>query len=113
MKGNLRGIGLFQLEILHLISIGKVETVEEIEKHFSNADIVEYLTRKYSTELIIDFAELYNIDAINHFFQNYGDYIVGNEYRKYGIAGDESGLLLIPALIVEKINTCCHEWLPE
>ena len=33
---TLKGIGLFSLDILHLISIGKKESISEIEQHFDN-----------------------------------------------------------------------------
>ena len=34
---------LFGLEIIALISQGKVETIEEIEKHIDNCDLVQYV----------------------------------------------------------------------
>ena len=44
---SLKGIGLFQLEVLHLISIGKKETIEDIEKSLDNGNLIEYIFNKY------------------------------------------------------------------
>ncbi len=44
-ENTLTGLGLFSLEIIHLISIGKKEKIAEIEQHFSNSDVVEYFQR--------------------------------------------------------------------
>lgn len=42
---NLKGIGIFALTVLHLISLGKKETFTTVEKHFEDNDIVEYLQK--------------------------------------------------------------------
>ncbi len=45
-EGSLRGIGLFGIEVMHLISSGKKETLKTVEEHFEKKDIVEYLFSK-------------------------------------------------------------------
>lgn len=102
---TLRGIGIFQLEITHLISIGKKENIKEIEKHFELNDLVEYLYSKYRSYFSNPFdGSICNNNAINAYFEQYAGYIEGNEDRKYGIENDDDGLLLIIALIAEIIK---------
>ena len=43
---SLLGIGLFQLQVLHLISIGKKEFIEDIEKNMNyNKQLIHFLQR--------------------------------------------------------------------
>ena len=92
---TLKGIGLFSLDILHLISIGKKESISEIEQHFDNGDVVEYLNKKYAADFMVKFDDhTYDNKAINKYFSNYAGYISGNESGKYGIVNDDDGLLL-------------------
>lgn len=110
-KKSLRGIGLLSLEIMHLISIGKKETFEEIEKHFEEKDLVEYLYEKYRDEFVISFdSGIYNNESINTYFYNYSGYIEDNELRKYRIVGEENGLLLILALVADKVEEESNRW---
>lgn len=46
---------LFGLEIIALISQGKVETIEEIEKHIDNCDLVQYVRDKYHDDMFNTF----------------------------------------------------------
>ena len=46
MENNLKGMGLFSLSIIHLVSIGKQESFESIEKCIEEGNVVEYLIRK-------------------------------------------------------------------
>ncbi len=104
-QGLLLGIGFFSLEIIHLISLGKKETLTEIEKHFSQCDIVEYITNKYEDDIFIKFDNSsYDNEAINKYFNDYDGFIQGNENREYGIVNEEDGLLLILALITDKVE---------
>ena len=41
-EGSLKGIGLFALEVMHLISSGKKETLATVEEHFEKKDIVRH-----------------------------------------------------------------------
>ncbi len=108
---SLKGIGLFQLEVLHLISIGKKENIEAIEKHLDDGDLIEYIFNKYRDEFFVVFNnEVYDNEALNLYFQNYSGYIQGNERRKYGIMNEDDGLLLIPALISDKIEHSSVDW---
>lgn len=108
---TLKVIGLFQLEILHLVSIGKKESIETIEKCMDEGNLIEYLFNKYKEDFFIVFDnEIYDNEALNQYFQNYSGYIQGNESRKYGIMNETDGLLLIPALICDKIEHSAATW---
>ena len=110
-KGKLLGIGLFQLEIIHLISIGIKEKIQTIEKCFEEENLVEYLYEKYNEEFSIEFdGGIYDNDAINRYFFEYCGYIEGNESNKYGIENEEDGLLLIIALISDRIEKESYKW---
>ena len=108
---SLKGIGLFQLEVLHLISIWKKENIEDIEKHIDDGSLIEYIFSKYRDEFFVVFDnEVYDNKALNLYFQNYSGYIQGNESRKYGIMNETDGLLLILALISDKIEYSSVDW---
>ena len=108
-NNSLKGIGLLQLSILHLISIGKTETITEIEKHFKAKDLVEYLYSKYESDFLAPFNNsIYSNDSINSYFAQYD--ICGNEDRKYGITKNEDGFLLILALLSNKIEEESINW---
>ena len=108
---TLKGIGLFQLEVLHLISIGKKESIETIEKHIDDGNLFEYIFNKYRDEFSTVFDNgTYDNEALNLYFHNYIGYIQGNESRKYGIMNETDGLLLIPALISDKIEQSSVGW---
>lgn len=108
---SLKGIGLLQLQILHLISLGKKESIEIIEKHIDEGNLIEYLFNKYREEFFIVFDnEVYDNEALNLYFNNYSGYIQGNESRKYGIMNVNDGLLLILALISDKIEHSAANW---
>ena len=84
---SLKDIGLFQLEVLHLISIGKKETIEDIEKSLDNGNLIEYIFNKYRDDFFVLFDNgVYDNEALNLYFQNYSGYIQGNESRKIGRA---------------------------
>ena len=108
------GIGLFQLEILSLISSGETETIADVETHFESKDVVEYLFNKYNEHFFTTFDNsMYSNKAINHYFYEYSDYIKGNERRKYGIENENDGLLLILALLSDKIERESRKWTVE
>lgn len=113
-EGKLTGIGLFSLEILHLISVGEKETITDIETHLDNTDLVEYLSKKYDSEFSVKFDNTkYDNCEINKYFANYSGYIEGNEDRKYGILNQDDGLLLILALLTDKVERECIKWSAE
>lgn len=108
---NLKGIGLFAMCVTHLISVGNYETFTEIEKHFDNSDLVEYISTKYKKDMIINFDNsIYDNQAINAYFHNYSGYIEGNEARKYGIVDENHGLLLILVLLLDKVEEASINW---
>ncbi len=108
---SLLGIGLFQLQVLHLISIGKKEFIEDIEKNMENGNLIEYIVNKYQDNSIVSLNNgTYNYEELNLYFQNYSGYIQGNESRKYGIMNETDGLLLILALISDKVEQSAVNW---
>jgi hypothetical protein len=110
-ENTLTGLGLFSLEIIHLISLGKNENINEIEKHFEECNLIEYLNKKYDQFFFVKFDNrTYDNSELNKYFSNYFGYIEGNENRKYGIMNDEDGLLLILALITDKVEIACRTW---
>lgn len=107
---DLKGIGLFSMNVLHLISIGKHESIEDVETHFAKKDLVEYLYSKYENDFLGSFDNrTYNYEALNQCFYKYSDYIIGNEHSKYGIENDYDGLLLILSLIMNKVEESLRE----
>lgn len=110
-KGTLTGLGLFSLEILHLISIGKNESIQEVENHFKDNNLIEYLNEKYKQYFFVRFDNgTYDNMQLNKYFSNYSGYVEGNESRKYGIINDQDGFLLILALITDKVEIASRSW---
>lgn len=108
---SLKGIGLFQLNVLHLISIGKKENIETIEKQMDEGNLIEYIFYKYREDFCVSFDNLvYNNKALNKYFQDSCGCIAGNESRQYGIMNETDGLLIILALISDKIEYASSEW---
>lgn len=114
LDNSLRGIGLFAMEVLHLISKGEKETLEDIKKHFEDEDLVDYLYTKYKNNFSVQFDNsIYNNSVINKYFANYTGYIDGNEERKYGILHEDQGLLLILSLLMDKVESESKKWTVE
>lgn len=108
---SLKGIGLFQQEIIHLISNGAKETIGDIEKSMGEGKLIEYLYNKYQDKFSVPFDDsTYNNEALNKYFQDYSGYVDANEERKYGIMDENDGLLLILALIGDKIEISAVDW---
>ncbi len=111
-NNSLKGIGVLQLCILHLVSIGKKESIADIEAHLESKDLVEYLYSKYKADFSISFDNSnYSNETLNSYFGQYSGYIEGNEDRKYGIVQDDDGLLLVLAIISEKIKENDNSWI--
>ena len=96
---------LLGLEVIALISQGKIETIEDIEKHIDEGDLIHYIREKYHDDMFNTFEDdcPYNLDDWNKAFLGYSGYIQGNERRKYGICNDDEGLLLIVALVLDLV----------
>lgn len=110
-ENTLTGLGLFSMEIIHLISIGICEDFHDIENRFKENNLVEYLGEKYDEYFYLKFDNsTYDNKQINKYFNNYSGYIEGNESRKYGIMNDKDGLLLILALIFDEVEKACRTW---
>lgn len=110
-EGTLRGIGFFLQEILHLVSLEKKETIENVIEHFKKKDIIEYISEEYKNEFSFSFDNSnYDNAALNQFFYDYSDYRYQTASRKYGLINHDDGLLLILALITEKIEESSIDW---
>ena len=93
------------------ISLTEKETIEDIEKSLDNGNLIEYIFNKYRDDFFVLFDNgVYDNEALNLYFQNYSGYIQGNESRKYGIMNETDGLLLILALISDKIEHSAANW---
>ncbi len=113
LKGT-AGIGLFALEILHLISCGHKESIQTVEEHFDKSDLVEYLYNKYIDNFFVVFDNgIYDNLLINKYFHSYSGNIVGQERCKYGIMSEDDGLLLILAVLTDKVELECRNWTIE
>lgn len=66
---------LFGLEIIALISQGKVETIEEIEKHIDEGNLIQYIRDKYHNDMFNTFEDdcPYNLDDWNKAFNGLVD----------------------------------------
>lgn len=109
-SNSIYGVGLLQLEILHLISLGKKENLKEIELQMENGLLIEYLCKKYRKDISDSYLRRYNTRALNMFFQNYAGSLSDDAMSKYGLANEDDGLLLIIALIANKISEESHNW---
>jgi len=108
---KLKGLGLFGLQVIGLISSGKKEKLNLIEGHMEASNLVEYINNKYNDCLGVDFSNgVYDLQALNKYFNNFASYVHGNESRKFSIQNDDDGLLLIVALVNECVNQKCHNW---
>lgn len=111
MKGTLKGIGLFAMEIIHLISIGKTVSIEIIEKCIDQGNVIEYITSEFSEHFTVSFdGSLYDNQQLNAFFHSYSGAVNDNESRKLGVIGNDQGLLVLLALIAEIVETKSIEW---
>lgn len=111
MMNNLKGIGMFCLQILSVISAGYSESIESIEEHMNDSDLVEYLSKKYDNQFVVKYDDsIYSNEAINGYFSGYTGYIQGNENRKYGIQNEDDGLLLILALLMDQVEMSSVKW---
>lgn len=110
IKIKYRGMNLFMLEIIHLISNGKKETIEDIERNIENNKLIEYIYEKYKDEFCIKFdGSLYDNEELNRWFYDFSGIIKGNEDRKYGVINPDDGLLIILALISELLRKLVEE----
>lgn len=107
---SLKGIGLFQMNVAHLISIGKKENIESIEDHMDSGNLIEYIFERYKKYIFGFDINIYDAVALNKFFQDWGDYVRGREFEKFGIEGEDNGLLLILALIGNKVEVEASKW---
>ena len=99
MDNKYMGMKVLSLCILHLISIGEKETIATVEKEIEKGSLVTYLYNKYpnlQNHLLPDY-----IQVLNNCFAGFAGYVEGNEDRKYGICGEDNGLLLLLALVFD------------
>lgn len=103
---SLLGIGLLQLEIVHLMAIDKRETFEDVEKNINDGKLVRYLVDKYKSYFMYGFDyEMYG-EVLEDYFQNHACNIT--EYR---IFPKMNGLLLVLLLIGHELEKRCSTWI--
>lgn len=108
-KGKLMGLGCFASEIIHIISLGESESYLIIEAHLESNDLIEYISQKYGKFFNYIFNDtIYDNKELNKFFSMYYDEIKGKGGKQNGIMKDEDGLLLILALIANKVESDCR-----
>lgn len=107
-NNSLKGLGLFMLHIIQLVSKGEFETINDVEDHIYNNSIVGYLFEKYSDKFTVDFSyenNSYNISYIDQFFTKN----VTNP-NKYGLTMDSNGLLFLLSIISDKVSENDATW---
>lgn len=98
MKKSVFGLSTFAYCVLDVVSSGNKEGISVVERHFDNGDIFEYLTHKYPESFCLLSPE--NGGEINQYFSELSAYVKGNERRKFCVDGEENGLLLVLALVI-------------
>lgn len=98
MNQQIYGLRRFLLEIISLVSCGEKESVSIIEEHIQKGDIVRYLDNKYRCNLNTDTWE-----PIEKHFAQWAGCTEGVEDRRYGVRGEENGLLLVLALALNNV----------
>jgi allantoicase len=85
--------------LISLIDNGFDESIDDIEKHMYEEDLLQYLISKYKDAGVADFTvygeDAYPLDDINNYICDMASYVNGNESRKYCVGKDENGLLLL------------------
>lgn len=95
-------------QIIHLVSEGKTETVDNVIEHLVNKDIVNYIITTYKDNLTVDFnSDIFGLDGWEEvLFENHS-YISFNSdvRRKMGIYNeDKDGLLVLLNIILQEVS---------
>ena len=103
---GLQGIKGFAFDLISIISSGATETIEKVENEISKENITNYIFGRYADRVSMPYDEnsMYDLEAWNKALADFSGWVEGNESRKFGITGDNDGLLLLVALIVELLN---------
>lgn len=106
MKKMVMGIGLFQMGILHLISLGKKEKVEKIVDEMIEGSLVDYICNKYGKDGFSNFfvCGKYDDGEINRYFCNNACAGESHAEGAYGLANEDDGLLLILAVMISDME---------
>lgn len=109
--GDLKGIGLFGLQVIGLVSSGETENIDDIISHLESNDVVEYLFNKYNAKFAIRFDNnTYDNSQLNKYFSNYSFLTSNDARRKYMVSGQSNGLLFLLALLMDKVETESIKW---
>ncbi len=104
--GNAR-LQMLGYDIIHTISVGKKEDVDELIKYMQDGKVIRYLMEKYKEEFFIINEQCpYGIDDWEKLFQEYS-YIERHHdvIRKMGILHEDEGLLMLLSIILDLVST--------
>lgn len=91
---------IFGYDLCCLISQGKAETIQAVEEHIQQGNLVEYICNRYKDNMAITIGPNcpYDIKSWEDAYSSYDGRIQGNERRKFGILNEQDGLLLVISL---------------
>lgn len=100
------GLIFLSYQLIGLIDSGEKVSIDIIEKHISDENILNFLIDNYNEKADFSIFECgtYSIKDINHSFWDLSGYIDGNESRKYAVTNEENGLLLLISVCIDLIN---------
>lgn len=99
-EASLERLPIFGYELCCLMSQGRKETIQAVEEHINQGDLVEYIYNHHKDYMAIsfDYNCPYNLKLWDEAYSNFDGYVQGNEKRKFGILNEDDGLLLITSL---------------
>lgn len=108
-KGNLIAFEVFCLNVVRAISMGAKESIQTIETHFEDQDIAEFFYKKYSDIVIMGSSSDEDFQKIDELFAGYIAWDADKFHEKFGIRGDDSGLLVLLACAFEVFEDMYEE----
>ncbi len=94
-KENLIVFEMFCLNVVRAISMGAKESIQTITTHLEDRDIAEFFYRKYSDTVIMGLSWDEDFQKIDELFARYSAWDADKFHEKFGIYGDDSGLLVL------------------
>ena len=104
---KLKRLGIFQETICYLISTGKTESIDIISDKIQNSQIGNYIATKYCDSFNPYKLTEEEANAIGAFFANRYQ---KNDEMDYRLANQDSGLLLLLAIIARTVENECGNW---
>ena len=98
---------LLGYEVLHLISKGYTENVDELIKVFESGKTLDYLFSKYGEEFFsITHESMYNLEDWNEIFRDNSQITRNHDVvRKMALENENDGLLMLLSLILETVSS--------